>query len=178
MPAHARLLTLAARGLLAITLILVLAGGAGLVVLHARGQRLLSVQSASMVPVFRPGDALIVEPVPARKLRVGQVVSYRSQLNPQLVISHRLIKIDQYTGWLTTQGDALHSADQPFPPDRLVGRALAVAPNLGYVLNFIRRPLGLLLVVYLPALSLVIIELRQLQTSFKPSFYKAYNCTG
>jgi signal peptidase len=140
--------------------------------LRAHGQRLLSVQTGSMMPVFRPGDALIVESVTAPQLRPGEIISYQSPLDPRLIISHRLIKIDRRTGWLTTRGDALQTTDQPFPPGRVVGRAVTVAPRLGRILDFSHHPLGLALMVYLPALSLTIIELRHLWATLQPGIYR------
>lgn len=161
-----------ARGLQATILILGLVGGAGMVILHTHGQRLLSVQTGSMMPTFHPGDALIVEPVKIRQLRVGQVISYQSTLDPRLIISHRLIKIDQRTGWLTTRGDALSMADQPFPSSRVVGRAIAVAPRFGRLLDFLHRPLGLALIIYLPAISLIALELWHLRLAIHPGIYR------
>lgn len=56
------LLNLAARGLLVITAISLIAGVAGLAILRQRGDRLLSVQTANLAPSLRPGDAIIVRP--------------------------------------------------------------------------------------------------------------------
>ena len=147
-------------------LVLALLAAVELAAFHAHGQRLLSVQSPSMRPTFQPGDALIVTPVKSHQLRVGQVISYRSPRDPRLVISHRLVKVDRPTGWLTTQGDALRTADQPFPPNLVVGRATAVAPGLGRLLDWLHRPIGLLLMVYLPALALIISETLRLAAHF------------
>ena len=104
------------------TLTLPIAGAVGLIILHARGERLLSVQTASMVPTFRPGDAILIQPVSPSSLRPGDIVSYRSPLNPHLFISHRLVRIDRQTGQLITAGDALHTPDQPFSQLQVVGR--------------------------------------------------------
>jgi signal peptidase len=151
-------------------LTLPIAGAAGLIILHARGERLLSVQTASMVPTFHPGDAIVVQPVLPSSLRPGDIVSYRSPRDPKVVISHRLVEIDR-TGQLITAGDALRSPDEPFSPLRVVGRATAVAPGLGTVLNVLRRPLSLVVLVYLPATLIIGAEATRLSRHYRRPEY-------
>jgi signal peptidase len=170
MTTFVRIANIVARGLLSIMVISLCAGAVGLTMLHAGGERLLSIQTGSMIPTFRPGDALIVGPVMVRQLRVGDIVSYRSPRNATVTISHRLIAINKHTGWLTTAGDAQHSPDQPFSSDLVVGRATALAPHLGTVLDALRRPLGLVLAVYLPALVIVVAEVRRLVRYTRPIY--------
>ena len=142
-----------------------------LLVFHICGNHLLSVQTASMVPVFRPGDAIIVRPIAINDLRPGIVIGYHSPLNPNLIISHRLIKIDNRSGRLTTAGDTLKAPDLAFPQRLLIGQAIAVAPRLGLVLNKIHQPLGLILTIYLPAVTTVAVEARHLMLSYTQPFY-------
>lgn len=147
-----------------------LAGAAGLTIVHARGQQLLSVQTASMVPVFRPHDALLIVPTKPTDLRVGQIISYRSPLNDRIIISHRLLAA--HAGQLTTAGDATGSPDPIFSADRVVGRAVAVAPSLGFLLDWLHTPRGLILLVYLPALAIVAGELYMLLARSKLPAYR------
>lgn len=134
----------------------------GLTALQLRGYRLLSVQTASMRPTLRPGDAIVVAPIRPHTIRPGEIISYRSPRDPQLIISHRLIRIDERTGWLTTAGDATQGHDPPFPPTLVAGQVTAVAPHLGSLLDAIRRPLGLFVAVDLPAATILIAEARRL----------------
>lgn len=163
----------AARGLLISTVISLIVLAAGLSILRIRGDRLLSVQTASMVPAFRPGDAIIVRPVSLRDLRPGDVISYHSPHNPALIISHRLLSIDRRTGRLTTAGDALRVADPAFSPNLLAGRAIAVFPRFGLVLDWLRRPVGLVTAIYLPASVAIIAEGRCLFAVYAQPFYSA-----
>ncbi len=130
--------------------------------LHFRGQRLLSVQSASMTPTLQPGDALVIETVPFNQLRVGDIVSYKDDSNPEMTISHRLIDINKKTGLVTTAGDKLGMPDQTFPSSRIIGRATALAPGLGRVMDAARTPIGLTVLLYLPAVSIIDGEIRRL----------------
>ncbi len=126
-----------------------------------------------MIPTFRPGDALLVVPVTASQLKIGDVVSYHNPRQPTEVISHRLISINQTTGWLKTAGDALQAPDPPFPPQLILGRAMAVAPKLGLVLDALRSPTGLILAAYLPAAVLIVTEVRQLARIYARPIYSA-----
>lgn len=139
-----------------------MAGVGGLLAIKLEGGQVLSVQTGSMEPVLRPGDAVIVRAAGTRSLRTGDIVSYQSPRASQVVITHRLVSVSPVNGWLITKGDALAAPDPAFPPRRLVGRVIAVSPKLGIVLDDLRRPAGLLLGVYVPAATLLGGEIRRL----------------
>ncbi|HXE09826.1 MAG TPA: signal peptidase I [Verrucomicrobiae bacterium] len=149
--------------------ILPIALGAGLTILHVRGERLLNVQTASMVPVFRPGDAIVTQSVQASHLRTGDIIAYRSLADPDMTITHRLIGREP-DGRLVTAGDALHDTDRPFPARLIIGRATAVAPRLGRVLDLLCQPPGLVIFVYLPAAGIIAAELVRLRRSGRPAY--------
>ncbi len=153
-------------------IVTVLGIAAALLNWHLHGQQVLSVQTASMVPTFRPGDAVIVDPTDASKLQPGQVISYQSPADPQVTITHRLMRVDQPTGWLTTQGDALDTADSTFPPRLVLGQVTTVVPHFGLILNALRRPLGLALLVYLPALIIIASEVKRLARCMPGKYYR------
>lgn len=166
-------LGIAARGLAAIMVALPIASAVGLVLLHICGYRLLSVQTGSMLPAIRPGDALVVRVVSPGQLQIGDIISYRNPRQSAMTISHRLLAIDRRTGWLTTAGDTLQAPDPAFPPYLVIGRAAAIAPSLGLVLDTLRRPLGLGLAVYLPAVLIVVSEANRLARAYARPFYSA-----
>jgi len=145
-----------------------------LLIMHLQGQRLLAVQTASMQPTLRPGDAVLVKPVAASQLHAGEIISYISARDPTLVITHRLVKIDDRTKWLTTSGDALHTLDPTFPPRLVLGQVTAVAPGLGVVLDSLRKPVGLMLAVYVPALLAIASEVKRLLGHYKSQHYQLY----
>ena len=118
----------------------------------AQGRRLLLVQTSSMIPAFRPGDAIIVEPARQHQLQVGDIVSYHSLRDPAVTVSHRIVAVDAKRNTLTTKGDALTASDPSIGYDAIIGRATAVAPGLGRLIGWFKTPLGLCLAVYLPAL--------------------------
>src|SRR5689334_18244998 len=86
---------------LIVTLVVVFSAGLRF---ETRGGHVLSVQTSSMLPAFRPGDVVIAERVAPASLQVGDIVSYHSLLNPAVTISHRIVNIDQSRSLLTTKG--------------------------------------------------------------------------
>ncbi len=153
-------------------IVVLTAGIVGLLLLPHEGEHLLAVQTASMVPAFRPGDALIVAPVKVWQLHIGDIISYRSPQNAKVIITHRLMDIDVHKGQLTTAGDALHSADPPFSSALLVGRATALIPGLGRILDILHRPLGLIFIVYLPATFVLLAEAGRLNRQYQRPYYR------
>lgn len=141
-----------------VSLVAVMGVSIAMAIGYANGWRALSVQSDSMRPVFRRGDLMITRPDIAAPL--GAVVSYHSPLNGRMVISHRLV--GRRGNLLITAGDALRSRDQPFDRSRLVGRAVILVPSVGRPLDWLHRPLGLALMVYLPAGIICMVEVRRL----------------
>ncbi len=140
---------------------------------YARLQNLkiLSVQSGSMQPAIRRGDAVLVLQGTAH-LDVGTIISYRSLLNPKVVITHRIVMIDRARNVFITKGDVLAEADPPIHPDRIIGRVNHSIPLVGFVLNFMRRPVGLLVVVYAPACGLIIGETQRLSRAYTSRQYR------
>lgn len=60
-----------------------------------------------------------------------------------------------------TRGDANEDAD-PFivPAENVVGKIWFHVPYLGYVIRFVKTPLGFLLTLCLPGLVLVVMEMK------------------
>ncbi len=144
---------------------------AGLASLRLGGHQLLAVQTASMLPTIRPGDAIVVEPVRASQLHIGDIISYRSPQNPHTVITHRLVARNAQTQQLITSGDANTRPDPPVAPSHLIGRATVRAPQMGRLLDALRHPLGLVCLVYVPGLCIIVAEVRRLaQTYARPSY--------
>ncbi len=146
---------------------------AWLTVLRAEGERLLSVQSASMAPVFQPGDALLIKPVEATQLHVGDIISYHSSVNPRLIISHRLVGISFRHDRLVTAGDVTGFKDAPITASTVDGRVSAIAPHLGHVLDGLQHPILLSVLVGVPAAVVLQTEFTRLSRHFRQPLYRA-----
>jgi signal peptidase I len=78
------------------------------------------VVGASMQPLLRPGDVVIVQAAALHDLRRGDLVLIR---RPTDVVTHRLVGRDAL-GW-RARGDNLLWFDPPFPDEAIVGRITA-----------------------------------------------------
>ncbi|HSW80656.1 MAG TPA: hypothetical protein VLG47_07805, partial [Candidatus Saccharimonadales bacterium] len=60
------------------------------------------------------------------------------------------------------KGDANKIADPPIVPNQVVGKVVKSVPHLGCVVNALHTPIGLILIVYIPAIILVAYEIKLL----------------
>ena len=89
------------------------------------------VVSGSMRPAIRPGDVIIVQPVPAYRLTAGQIVAVDNPAKPGTRLLHRLVRRNA-DGTLVTRGDANDVDDStPVPPESVVGLARLRVPYIG-----------------------------------------------
>lgn len=151
--------------------LLLVAVAGGFALLRAQGNQLLSVQTGSMVPNIRRGYLVAVNDVPLSQLKVGDVVTYKSTQESLkgATITHRIQELPSPENGqkFITKGDANPSADVPFSGDRIVGRVDRAVPYAGFALDFLSTPLGLLLVIYLPALFIIIDEIKRLAKHYE-----------
>jgi signal peptidase len=123
----------------------------------------MTVLSDSMTPEFKAGDVLIEKSVTGEEdqLTVGDVITFRVGQSENDFVTHRIVRVkgSPETGDVTyrTQGDANNAIDaSPVTPDQVVGVYATHVPNAGYVLDNLRTPLGLAVVVFLLGLFLVV----------------------
>jgi signal peptidase I len=147
-----------------VTTIAVIAG-LWLAVQHIFHLQLLDVQTGSMVPVFSPGDALILQKQLPDQLKVGQIVSYHSARNPRELVTHRVVAIT--ADGFQTKGDQLSRADPPVRSSLFSGKVIAILPSLGRVLAWFRSLPGLISCVYAPAIMIAAYELRRLEQHYR-----------
>jgi signal peptidase len=126
-----------------------------------KGYELLAVQSDSMRPLMSKGTAVLVDTRDASP-RLGDVVSYQSPEDPRVIITHRVIGADYKRGIISTKGDATALTDSPVPAWNVIGTVHGVLPGLGFALDALKHPLGLIAVVYLPAVGIIVAEVRRL----------------
>ena len=98
------------------------------------------VLSGSMEPELSVDDLIIV--VSREDYAVGDVVVYQSG---SALVVHRIIEITD--GLVTTQGDANNTPDQPIKLSDIKGEVAWKISYVGVVLNFIKSPLGVVIIL-------------------------------
>jgi signal peptidase I len=150
---------------LAAFVILFIISLAGLV--RVNGGQFLSVQTGSMVPVIHRGDMVVVLPIAAVNVHRGDIITFHNPAHLSQTISHRVVSIQKTQKMVQTKGDANQAPDMPISMSMVVGKMQYHIPKLGYVAGFIRRPIGLALVIYVPALGILLAEMQRLARHYR-----------
>jgi len=90
--------------------------------LLGRGHQMrFRAKGGSMHPTIRDGEAIIVEPVPLKGLKKGDIAFYHAQRG---VTAHRVVGVEG--GRLRMRGDAASSVEEPREPAQVLGQVVAV----------------------------------------------------
>lgn len=157
---------------LAAFLILLIVSATGIALWRMQSVQIMSVESGSMTPTIRKGDAVVIGEVHKHDLKVGDIVSYRSAADQAVIITHRIVQVEPMWGLIVTKGDNTQRNDKPVPISEVIGKVNIRVTYLGYVLNFLRSPVGLITSVYLPALVIVGLELKRLAGYYRKPTYR------
>ena len=107
------------------------------------------VLSGSMEPALSVGDLIIVSE--SKPYAENDIVVFQD--GGSLVV-HRVVSVDAET--VITQGDANNVADDPISKSSVKGTVVAVVPQVGGLVSFIKTPIGTILFV---ALAVLLVEL-------------------
>jgi len=164
-PKESRGLMRAFRRVLDALLLMVIVGA--LVLLLAPrllGANLLVVLSQSMEPNIPMGSIVVSQPdTAADEIKVGDVITFNApgpNGDPAL-ITHRVVELlgSGIGVRFRTQGDAVEDPDMTLvSSSNLVGRVWFSLPLAGYMVAFIRTPVGYLVLIGLPALMHIVSE--------------------
>lgn len=142
---------------------LVLIAGTVAVIVRMNNGRFLTVGNQAMTPALKQGDLVIMKNTSPSTLRVGDVVAYQDTISKALVV-HRVIATPAMLGedLFQTKGDVTTVPDQPVRAADITGHVNYVVPKLGYVVEMLRNPIGMALIIYVPALIILANEIRRL----------------
>ena len=122
------------------------------------------VTSDSMAPAFQAGDLVLLQPV-KEIIQPGMVVAYDFQGD---LITHRVVEV--VGDMLVTKGDNNLEIDPwRVPFASVIGEPNTRIPYAGYLLDFVKSPPGLLLLIILPACWILVIEARKVAANLRDS---------
>jgi signal peptidase len=100
-----------------------------------------TIVSGSMRPAMPPGTMVVVRPVDADQVRVGDVVTYQLRSGEPQVVTHRVVSVGidgKGSRIFRTQGDANDVADRGWvTAAQLKGLRWYAVPHLGRVVNLL-----------------------------------------
>ncbi len=133
---------------------------------HALGWRYGILRSGSMSPAMPAGAAIVVAPAAAGSVGAGDVITFRSANNRDLLITHRVVEVTQdERGRLAfrTKGDANEEPDAGLvSSDRLIGRVDYSLPFVGKVAQKLHTKAGFFALMVVPTALIIAMELREL----------------
>lgn len=124
---------------------------AGLFLPKSIGYQVRIVETGSMVPTIPIGSAVFIRP--RASYAVGDIITFQHP-GDALPTTHRIVSATSTNGAIeySTRGDANNASDwQPTPQRDVIGKEWLIVPFLGYVLNFLRTPIGIIVIVIIPA---------------------------
>jgi signal peptidase I len=135
----------------------------------ATGFSAMTVPTGSMQPAISPGSLVIIQKTPLSQLKVGDVITFKGMAERNQTVTHRIVAVEKKdrVPFFTTKGDANSASDPQIIGGRVLGRVTVGVPFVGYIVDFMRSLWGLLLAVYVPALTIVIAEIRRLEAYYR-----------
>ena len=136
------------------------------------GYRVFSVASGSMIPVYNVNDVILVKDVDVNKLKVGDDIVYVGNRGgvEGLVVSHRIIKIDEIDGKtqrIFTQGLNAEGTDPSIGPSQVLGQVVEVVPFITPVNHILKNMYGFFFLIFLPLVLIICLEIIETRLSLK-----------
>lgn len=125
--------------------------------------KIMTVLSGSMEPEIKGGSIIIVKPYSDYK--IGDVITFGPRNETQTPTTHRIydIKVVGGSPVYITKGDANNAPDQKeVNKSDVLGKVLFSVPFMGYVVDFVKKPIGFILIIIVPAAIIIYDEIKKI----------------
>jgi len=122
------------------------------------GWRADTVLSGSMEPALPVGCVQVTKPIKTEDIKVGDIITFHSPTNGKLM-SHRVTAVEAGESYrFRTKGDANDDVD-PYlvVAENVVGRVCFKVSHVGYVVEYLKTPIGFIL-LGLIGIALIVAE--------------------
>lgn len=133
------------------------------------------VTSGSMAPTVPAGAIVFVRPINPFDVKKNDIITFTSPNDATLTILHRVVDVSRERGQVIfeTKGDNNDSKDSWLVPSFLVlGRAFFSVPFAGFAASFMKTPLGFAVLIGIPALALIISQVKMILAGFNEEINK------
>ena len=123
--------------------------------------KVLAVLSGSMEPNIHTGSVVVVKP--AGSYKIGDVITFGPA--GQTPTTHRIVEMRAQTGEAVyvTKGDANNANDtKEVTGKEIIGKVRASVPYAGYAINEVKKPIGFMLVIIVPAVIIIYEEIKKI----------------
>jgi signal peptidase len=134
----------------------------------AGNYKIFVVQSGSMAPAIKMGSLVIVKP--ANDYKIGDVITFGPYSKTKAPTTHRIYDIKVVNGQpvYITKGDANNAPDTREITKRdILGKVLFSIPYLGFAVAFAKKPLGFALIIIVPAVIIIVDEIKNIYKEIK-----------
>jgi signal peptidase I len=122
-----------------------------------------AVAGTSMEPTITRNDLVMIAPVDAGDLAVGDIIAFRPQEDDMVPIAHRIVSIDG-DGTIRTRCD---NAAMPDPyavrSEQVAGRIALIIPHAGAAMRVVHSTAGYAALILIPGLLIVAHEIRRMR---------------
>jgi signal peptidase len=135
------------------------------------------VVSGSMEPAIHVGSVVISKVTDQSNINNGDIISYSELNNADTIVTHRVIGIKSIDSSkiFTTKGDANNVPDpDTITFDRVTGKVIVTIPFLGYLLVWVKQPLGFVVTIIFPALFIIISEIFAMKRTIEENAIKKF----
>ncbi|MFH1657484.1 MAG: signal peptidase I [bacterium] len=125
--------------------------------------KVMTVLSGSMEPEIKTGSIVVVKPVSDYK--IGDIITFVSKGN-KTPITHRVEDIEVIEGVVAyiTKGDANNAPDsRKIAGKEIIGKVLFTVPYIGYAVDVVKKPIGFMIIIIIPAAIIVFDELKKVR---------------
>ncbi len=145
---------------------------AGLLILSQspfnKNYRIFIVKSGSMAPTIKTGSLIIVKH--QNEYHKGEIITFGKISKNSTPTTHRIVEIKKYPNKITyiTKGDANKTADwREVTKNEVIGKVILTIPYLGFLLAAVKKPLGFLFIIIIPALIIIYDEIKNIKQEIK-----------
>jgi len=125
--------------------------------------KMMTVLSGSMEPIIKTGSIVVSKSFDNYK--IGEIITFESNEGGKIPTTHRIVEMEVQEGdpIYTTQGDANNAPDREDVRNKqIIGRVVLNIPFLGYAVNFVKKPIGFLLIIIIPAGIIILDEVKKI----------------
>jgi len=125
------------------------------------GIQVFGVLTGSMEPSYPIGSLIYVKDAKPSELHVNDVITF--SISPNVIATHRIVELvpDENNPSIIryrTKGDANNNADASLvSANNIIGKAIYVIPNLGYLASYIQQPPGLYVAILVCGLMIAFV---------------------
>ncbi|HEY8364223.1 MAG TPA: signal peptidase I, partial [Haloplasmataceae bacterium] len=134
------------------------------------GYKMFIVLSDSMKPKFQGGDIVITKSIDPKKLKKGDIITFYSSDPNSYIVTHQIVEVTTVNDQLAFVTKGLNvekNDDYPAYASNVLGKFSFSIPKAGYLFQFIKKPVGYILLIFIPFLILVGLNGYQLVKAYK-----------